>query len=631
MKVKNNIARQKNTNKFNLSKQTITTTDFGVKRPILCNVQFPGDKFVVNIDHLTRLMPMPNPTFGKIKETIRCFTVPYRNIHKYFNDVLANNMVYINNSKVIPETHWIYLGDFVNAIYDNSKICTPSDENNYDVAVHVYSIDDENVTEEGRNYYLYTQNGRHVISMLQGLGYNLPTMYFQGGAIDYLKATDKRGVGPTATIKISLYPLIAFWKTYIDWCVPSRFLTDIYEIVRAVENFYRSNGHEEGIAGSQTLLNNFIAMTSTAPVTYNADDNYFSRAFLNPYGEENERAKTIIPANTIETQNGYLDYNETSLSIDKHASDNGSMIPYTIGPNNDGNLINIASIKTLGALQDMVNRGKLNGTRVKDYLKATYGIEPSLSELEYSEYKGKRENTIMIGDVIANADTKTENGGAYLGEYAGRAIGGDQNQNFTIEAKEHQLVIITHELKVENSYMQGLTPETWLIDKMDFFQPEFDGLDMQPITYKELYASELMNRENPTLSNSINLNGIWGWIERYAHFKKNTDTLSGDFRRHSVNEGLESWFLARKFEIAQFGYLEWIEGINPNFIKQYSETTSENYDKIFLYQGSDVDHFYSVFNIQIDAYRYMKSLETPFEFEDDEGRTMENNFQGNID
>ena len=624
MKIKNNIARQKNTNKFNLSKQTITTTDFGIKRPIMCNVMFPGEKFVINIDHLTRLMPLPNPTFGKIKETIRAFTVPYRTIHKFFNDVLANNYIF-DGQKREPETHWLYLMDFCNEIWGNPSITTTSTKDDYDVCVEKFTPEKKRVVSGGNIYYKYTQRGRHIMSMLQGLGYNIPSMKFEGSADNYrnIAEKDSASVAGTAIIAISLYPLIAFWKTFVDWCIPSRFIHDIAEINNALQWYYTHNGG----TGTQDRYTYFRTLINVPPITYNGQDNYFSRAFLNPYGNEQENAK-VINGERINTQDsGTIEVIGTS----KDGTDSGSRIPIDGGPIIKNTPINIASLRTLGALQDMVNGGKLNGTRVKDYLKSTYGIEPSLDALDYSEYLGKRENTIMIGDVMSNADTKTENGGAYLGEYAGRAIGGGQNEGWTIEAKEHQLVIITHELEVQNSYMQGLQPETWLIEKLDFFQPELDANDMQPITYKELYASELMNRENPSLSKNINLNGIWGWIERYAHFKKNTDTLSGDFRRHSVNEGLESWFLARKFEIAQYGYLEWLRGINPDFVKQYSETTSENYDKIFMYQGSDVDHFYSVFNIQIDAYRYMKSLETPFEFEEDEGRTMTNNFQGNVE
>lgn len=623
MQVKGQIARQKNTNKFNMSKQTITTTDFGIKRPIFCNVMFPGDKFVVNIDHLTRLMPMPNPTFGKIKEIIRCFTIPYRTIHKHFNDVLSNNYIYTNGQKREPETHWMYLGDICNEIYTNGNIIQAGSESDYDICIEKYISEGDHVSVDERRYLKYTQRGRHIISLLQGLGYNIPSMQFSGNAEDYedIAEADTASVANTALIKISLYPLIAFWKSFIDWCIPSRFINDITEIQNALSYFYETNGH----VGNENVY--FRALINTPPITYNSGDLYFSRAFLNPYGMEQEASKNIeiqgVPNEDSDIANVYAN---------KEANAEGSETPPNGGVfvNTSANL-NVASLRTLGALQDMVNRGKLNGTRVKDYLKSTYGIEPSLSELDYSEYLGKRENTIMIGDVMSNSDTKTENGGAYLGEYAGRAIGGGQNENFTIEAKEHQLLIITHELLVENSYMQGLTPETWLIDKMDFFQPEMDGKDMQPITYKELYASELTNREDPSLSKEINLNGTWGWIERYAHFKKNTDTLSGDFRRHSVNEGMESWFLGRKFELATNGYLEWLRGINADFVKQYSETTSENYDKIFMYNGSDVDHFYSVFNFQVDAYRYMRSLETPFEFEEDETRSMQNNFQGNVE
>ena len=129
----------------------------------------------------------------------------------------------------------------------------------------------------------------------------------------------------------------------------------------------------------------------------------------------------------------------------------------------------------------------LAGSKVQDWLETEFGLRPSTDALNLSTYLGKISDTIMIDDIYSQADT-SPSGGQLLGAYAGRAKKGTSG-TFKYSSREHGFFIITTEIIPKTSYFQGLTPEFSMLDRFDFFQPEFDNMGVQAISHKELFCS----------------------------------------------------------------------------------------------------------------------------------------------
>lgn len=641
-------AQQSSRNEFNFNKQVVATSDFGVMTPIENKIMFPGDSFSVSVDHFTRLMPMPSPTFGTIKEKLRAFFVPCRILFKDWEDFISNNQTFDRTDGVttakVAQCPQIYLSDIWHYFVSSSVHCVSSTSSDYDFWLWVYE-DSINPSDYVVNYYKLTPYGRHVVKMLNGLGYEMPRAICKDALVGESLPEENDNERRLLYQKVSLLPLLAFWRAYLDWVVPSRFIRTNHQILLSVlTSIYKGvNLRTDGVYTDTVLPLLYL------PYSF-ANSDYFGSAFMTNYGYENDMASDTV-VNGLTGLNYSEDYMNESVGATKgvFVSRKGAYVESSIGATNlpqsgatafvpnggssdDESQISALTIRSLGALQDMVNRGKLAGSKIQDYLRVTYGIEPDSSALDISTYLGAHSNDIMIGDVMSNSDTfdSTSGNGAVLGQYAGRALGGSKDNKFTYSAEEHGYFFITYELEVKSSYVQGLRPEVTALDRLDFFQPEFDGLDVDAIHMRELFTGSLFNDGAPNLSPITNPYQVFGYTPRYSKYKVNFDSVLGDFRRHSVNTGLDSWFFARRFEPSQFGFNDWFAGISERFLRQFSETTSDNYDKIFMTANNSIDHFYITFNLNFKAYRHMKSLESPLEFENS-GDSVIVNTQGAIE
>ena len=79
-----NIASVK-PNKFDLSCKHITTSDFGLLRPVFSRMMVPADKFEVEVNSFHRLDPMSAPNNSEMNVHTRAFFVPFRTFVYNFN------------------------------------------------------------------------------------------------------------------------------------------------------------------------------------------------------------------------------------------------------------------------------------------------------------------------------------------------------------------------------------------------------------------------------------------------------------------------------------------------------------------------------------------------------------------
>lgn len=579
-------------NKFNLDKQVVTTTDFGIMKPIECFPMVPGDEFNFQYSQFTRLMPMPVPTFGDIRSKVRGFFVPNRLLDPNWLPFISNNMVgstdgtlksplmkKLNALSIVlmfamDHTGKLASNDFASLVGSGGS--APSSPWDFVLSY---------VPETTYYYYRFTPKGRRVYDFLQSLhiGIILPTS--EDSVYSNLIKYENIGY-------ISVGPLLAFVKLYLDWIVPSRFVQnhaeqsfslscDSIEFTNQYFITYSSN--------TSTLLS--VANGSRAerlrdvfsPLYCFYENDYFTSSWQSPYGDEVERPY-------MTSVDGF-DYSQTEPTPGRVENESDGNTPAFGLQNNTS--VGYYGLLALGALQDMVNRGKLSGSKVQDYLLATYGIKPSDAALNISTYLGCHTDTIKIGDVMATAGTEQNS----LGQFGGKGIGYSSN-SFKFKAEEHGYFIVTHELAVKPSYIDGMMPMFKQLDRLDFFQPEFDSLGCDALSIREFNC-------NFYESVSVNLNSIFGFVPRYARLKVNHDVVSGDFRVKTLNTGLESWYLSRKFPTSS-GNL--YKQINEQFCLSTTDSPLQNLDYIFNDSTNDADHFYMIFVCRNTAFRPMLSL-----------------------
>lgn len=590
-------------NKFDLSRNHICTHDFGVIKPIMMQPTVPGDKFDIKVSQFTRLMPLPCPTYGVINSLTRAFYVPYVTVMSNWHEFISNNYSTIGaDSLKTPAVPYVEQNELVSSICESEDFVEQysSDESEmtdgYDVK---YMYVDTDATET-LYYVKFTWLGRKCVDFLHSLGLNFAWV------VDHYS--------DAYNVKISMLPILCWWKFYLDWIVPARFVNDYSNIKRYIDYPYDTTNNN--LSG----WSDFSFADLIKPISAYLQDDFFTGAFVSALGDDVDRpyVNNIVNPASFNANNNF---GGASDAVVNTTYDGGSHIDNNVTSNQ---AINAFTMKSLGVLQDMINRGKIAGTRIQDYLFSTYGLRPSDAALKMSSYYGVHKSTIQIGDIQATATTETTDGTTYLGQFAGKGFGGSVD-TFHIECKDHGMIFLTNELQVRSSYTQGLHPEWTALDRFGFFQPELDNLGTRAISMRELISDA---DDLATGLVNVSLGSVFGFTPNYSEHKVAFDTISGDFRINRLNTGLDSWYLNRKFNYSDVEDLY----INRTFCESVGSNAGNDYDRIFQVANDESDHFYSVFNLGVMALRPMQTISDALETEETNkmGKETSVEFNGSV-
>ncbi len=582
-------------NRFDLSSRHIGTTNFGELKPIYCESVIPSDRFSLDVQSFTRLDPMPAPSMAEMFVHTRCFFVPYNTIFHGFSEFI-NNSRNVNAAALLQNFKVPYMLETVvcGAFKDGALSTIVTKDAPYDIRM-VTSYASSGAPQF--QYYKLTVQGRRIYNILTSLGYN------------FTFDDDKN-----SNAKYSLLPLISFCKVYLDWYVPSKYWTSDpailwlrqlvnidFDNLSAVPALFLNNGSIK----QETLIKLFQIDFS---VFFTQD--YFSNCLMHSFGNDDTMStwQDVEPA-----------VNDDISSVNSSSDDGARIIQ------SSANILTAFDLKTVGQLQKIINKGMVIDQKVQDYLRVTFGIEPSSDSLRISKYIGHFADTIKVGDVMSNADTMSSNGstGAVLGQFAGRGLGYQQG-HFTFSAgANYGLVLVLQDIVPTPFYFQGVPNYITAVDRLDFFTPEFDSLCSAPVPIQRLFNDQPL----------ANYDTVFGYLPQYSEYKVGHDVLSGNFRLHSVNADLSPWYQARKLPTIDTptGPIPSNVTIGSSFAKALWSNRLNDFNSIFYSDGSVADPFYQIHDIKVSCYRKAKSLiEQMFDDDDYKDGSTSVEFGGTI-
>lgn len=581
------VATQARSN-FDLSHLTIASQDFGLFMPISCQYLVPGDSVNIEVKEVTRLLPMVNPAYVQADSIVRAFVVPINYIFPVFNDFITGN---VSASSGYPSQTTFRVNTVPHVKAYNFRPALIYSRLAIENVLDSDPVDFQCYQGDTLKKYHFTWRGRRFKKVLEGLGYNF-------AYDDALQSADPNEAYLNVyDYDVSLLPLFAQIKFYLDWIVPARYANQYASLRTLLESTPTSNN--DLIWSVAQLSSLFIDFASYL------DNDYFTAAWKYPANVEDGSFDTFaVPSLNVK--------GDILPSIMANTTVGG----YVVGQDVLDYGLNSLSLQSVGALQSMLNRGMITGNKIKDWLKSEFGIEPSKDALRMSSYLGMGRSMIEIGEVYSSSDTEAQ-GGAPLGSYAGRGNGAGIT-TFDYKADQHSILIITSEIIPHSVYYQGLRPMQTMLDRFSFFQPEFDNVGVRAISRKELFNASDFATQSFEDDDADYMNGIFGFTPQYANLKVGFDNVLGDFRLKSMSTDLSSWFAARKFvNPQQNGYYD---NINANFCKVDGIENALGYDDLFTYEGTDIDHFYSRFSVNIRASRPMVALADALTLEEDKGK-----------
>lgn len=549
----------KSRNKFDLSRTHLTTMNIGQIVPLFSEETVAGDDIKVNASIFSRMAPLVHPTYGKFSFKTMAAYVPYHQVAEDFEGwISGKNTIEGESTKFRCFTVNDLVLFFLNGTYVEAAT-SANTEFTY-------------ITATGSiGYRKFTKEGKYYLKVLNSLGYVLP----QGVDLQ----TSSSWLSGEGSMKLSAYPLLAFFKAYNDYMSQSqRFnISTLSTFLRAVKQGKSVTGYTPATGviswqGLKTMFSNLL-------LCY--DNDYFTSAW--------REANMALPS----ADNDSLGYAEVPAS---------STDDYLVRMANDNFLQNSDSVFTqlgqrsldwLKSFDNWVRRNNYSGSRAVQQIYSRFGIKTDDFRTHYAHILGTDAIPIQVGDITSTSDAT----GAQLGAYAGKGIA-NGGKTFECKADDYGLFLILGWITVVPMNAYGFDRKVLRNKPLDYYNPEFDGLGADAISAGEYFVNPRVSPSGDTTSDL----DIYGYTERYNSYRFGRDMITGDFRNMDDTDTQDnSWHTGRLLTtVRQSGNLL---AQSPSIINM-SATASE-YNRMFSITDGSVDLFYITANFGVSAIRPM--------------------------
>lgn len=550
-------------NKFAFKPIHITTTDFGQLNTVYSRMMYPREKLQINMNTFMRTeQPLLKPTFGKVSVKNACIAVPLKRIMQNAEGFFGNKPY---SDGVVSNTRTFTWASLMTTFLEGYTSDTGADPNTYDFTF--VGVD------RNRYYKKCTDNrARWIYKLLRSLGYDLPTyMDFLSTSEDYQRL---------ANTKLNAIPLLAYLTAYCD-CFYPRTKVNNSPLSRFLYNV-------------RTQSTEFVSCESI--LQYLEDvylyygNSYITSAWESPISP----LSGTQPLSTVDTLNSQ----KPTYNLRADAATISPSSGITIGSNNS-TLVSSRAIDYVSRVTKFFKRNMLSGSRAYESIKSQFGINIESAKHDYSTILDVHSVPLNIGDVTQTTPTDT----SALGDYAGKAFVSGDSGHFSYEAKEHCFLIVFSWFSIEPFNWTGMKREVFRVKPLDFYQPEFDGLDSQAIYRGEVATSPSLADGGSGLSGSHDDMSVFGFCNRYDDMRFDNDQITGDFTLNSIAPELRNcWHFGRRDmgAIARLNYKAQSENV--------LRVDGSSYDNIFADMNDDADHFNAQYLFDITLFSPLQSF-----------------------
>lgn len=555
----------KNHNKFDLSRTHLTTMEFGEIVPLLAEETVPGDKFSVNGMYFSRLAPLVKPTYGKFSFKTVAGYVPYHMIAADSEAWFAGKTAWEGQT---PVGRWFTVKTLHDFIVNTCVTTTGATSAN-----SVYTYVDSAGTP---TYNVYDGAGKYYVKILNALGYALPSnVNLQSGSQWNITM---------ASVKLSAYPLLAYFKLYNDYMSQSQRFNS-----SQLSRYLNAIKYKISISGAWVSSTGEILYTGMQSMFYEVNLNYENDYFTSAWQTPNN------PINSIE--------NIGSVTVPEPVPGQSANIITDSTSNNyfPSSVVTQRALDFLKSFDNWVRRNNYSGSRAVQQVYSRFGIKTSDFRDHYAHVLGTDVIPVTVGDITSNASTDIMKGGntvnIALGDYAGKGIM-NGSKGISMQADDYGLLLILGYFTVTPMNGFGNDRKVLRTAPLDYYNPEFDGLGADAISCGE-YFSDPTDYSTGTFDNSV-----FGYTERYNAYRYGRDQITGEFRDYTTGGEMNVWHTGRNMSaIRKAGNLV----AQSKSVNTMPQKDSE-YNRIFSAPAVGSDHFYLTAQFAVDAIRPMLNL-----------------------
>lgn len=264
--------------------------------------------------------------------------------------------------------------------------------------------------------------------------------------------------------------------------------------------------------------------------------------------DEKEELKWPAPSSTAATLSGFteiLKINGEQTGLRVEANRNGNTNTGMLKA--DMSSVTAATINELRqaiAVQHILERDALGGTRYKEILAKAWGVTSPDARLDRSEYIGGYRLPININQVIQTSSTDTT---SPQGNTAAFSMTTMSRNMATYSATEHGFIIGLAAVRVDHSYQQGLSRLWTRSTRFSYYDPILANLGEQAVLNQEIYAQGNAQDEE-----------VFGYQEAWADYRYRTNMITGEMRS-TYAQTLDAWHYADKYDKLPKLSSDWIK------------------------------------------------------------------------
>lgn len=485
--------------RHNLSHSNILTMYPGDIVPINVEELAPTEKIGYKLGYSMMTDALFAPVMQDMRVCVRDFIVPHRLLFRGFEDFIAMNYKTENNQQVlkVSETPYTTVEDLVRVVSQDGSLKWLADYLRYNYG----DLTASNVADSPLRF-------KHV----------------------------------------SLMPLLAYYKIYLDWFNDENLNLDGKKTWDSLQQYFELNGpyvpgqmsfqvyYPDGTHQASGILRTLFSIRLVAQ-----PKNYFSSALLS----QQKGPAARVPFSTGEASVLFRVNDPGTDSVPTTAS---RLQPYTLQANQSeteefavitpptgstailGKLYaDLASVdsptiveyRTREALQKFMERNNVGGTRYVEFLKAHFGSNLPDPFAQRSQYLHGMKFPLSASPVFSHAETSlSQSQTTLLGDYAGKLESRNSSSYCGFFAKEHCFHVTVAYVQVPVTCgIDGLPRINERTKALDYMIPEFSNVGEQPIHSTEMYMKSTYTPDD-----------IFGYTPRYADFKSHLNEVHGDFR-----------------------------------------------------------------------------------------------------
>lgn len=194
----------------------------------------------------------------------------------------------------------------------------------------------------------------------------------------------------------------------------------------------------------------------------------------------------------------------------------------------------VNQLRTSFALQKQLEKDARGGTRYREKIMSTFGVEVPNGFLDIPEYLGGKRVPINMDSVLQTSATE---GNSALGDTGAMSMTTDSDSLVDKSFFEYGYVIGVLCVRTEQSYFQGIDKCWRHTSRNDFYSPTFANIGEQPIMKSELF-----------FANSDIDDDVFGYQEAWYEYRHTPNKVTGDLNPDNGDVSLSHWTYANGFE-----------------------------------------------------------------------------------